>query len=64
MIGDDRRIEGGARIGALDQDLVASATSGPPGTVVTLSSASCTPSGDQEAYLDAQLFSGIHTGGR
>jgi hypothetical protein len=47
-----------APAGALDQDLVASSTSGPPGTVVTLSSASCTPSGDQEAYLDAQLFSG------
>lgn len=47
-----------APAGALDQDLVASATSGSPGTVVTLSSASCSPTGDQEAYLDAQLYSG------
>ncbi|WP_421118230.1 hypothetical protein ACE2AJ_12510 [Aquihabitans daechungensis] len=48
-----------APAGAIDQDLVASAASGPPGTEVTLSSASCTASGDDsEAFLDVQLYSG------
>lgn len=44
--------------GAIDQDLTASVTVGPPGTVVTLSSASCTASGDNEAFFDVRLSSG------
>ncbi|MGN6693278.1 MAG: hypothetical protein ACTHN0_03800 [Aquihabitans sp.] len=43
---------------ALDQDLVASTTSGPPGTSIVLSSASCTASGGGEAYLEASLYIG------
>jgi hypothetical protein len=44
--------------GAIDQDLVASTNAGPPGTEVTLSSASCTASGEDEAFLDVRLYSG------
>lgn len=44
--------------GAVDQDLVVSAVAGPPGTVITLSSASCVSGGEFEAYLDAQLIVG------
>jgi hypothetical protein len=47
-----------APAGAIDQDLVASTTAGPPGTEVTLSSASCTAGGDDEAFLDVRLYSG------
>lgn len=43
---------------ALEQDLVASVTAGPPGTVVTLSSATCVAGGDDEAYLDLVAYSG------
>ena len=44
--------------GALDQDLVASTTAGPPGTSITVSSASCVATGDGEAGLDASLYVG------
>jgi hypothetical protein len=43
---------------ALEQDLVASVTAGPPGTVVTFTSATCVASGNNEAYLDLVAYSG------
>jgi len=44
--------------GAIDQDLVASVTAGPPGTTITVSSASCTDPVDDNAYLMASLYVG------
>ncbi|WP_426573351.1 hypothetical protein [Aquihabitans sp. McL0605] len=44
--------------GALDQDLVVSAASGPPGTVITVSSASCAPTDGVFTSMDARLISG------
>lgn len=44
--------------GAVDQDLVASTTTGPPGTEITLSSASCTAPSNGDAYMEASLYIG------
>jgi hypothetical protein len=45
--------------GAIDQDLVVSATSGPVGSSIAVSSASCVPNGgDGEAYLSVSMYSG------
>ena len=51
---------GQSAAGAVDQDLVLSVTSGPAGTEVTASSASCLadPDGDVERYLEVLLISG------
>ncbi|MGN6693277.1 MAG: hypothetical protein ACTHN0_03795 [Aquihabitans sp.] len=44
---------------ALEQDLTASVTAGPPGTTITLTSATCVPEGsDGEAGLNVSLFVG------
>lgn len=53
-------LAGHSAAGAVDQDLVLSATSGAPGTVVSASSASCgsDPDGEIERYLRIQLISG------
>lgn len=44
--------------GALGQDLVVSAASGPPGTIITMSSAGCTSSDSLDADLEVELISG------
>lgn len=47
-----------APAGAIDQDLVATPTAGPTGTVITVSSASCTDPSEENAYLDVSLYVG------
>lgn len=53
---------GASTAGAIDQDLVVSATSGTPGNVIDVSSAACAPvddpDGDVERYLRVLLISG------
>jgi hypothetical protein len=44
--------------GAIDQDLELSAAAGPPGTRITISSASCASTADAEAYLQALFIVG------
>jgi len=48
----------GRPAGAIDQDLVVSATTGPPGTEVTVSSASCVAPPDGDVSLDVSFFTG------
>lgn len=53
-------LAGHSAAGAVDQDLVISATNGAPGTTITASSASCTSDYDDdfERYLQVQLIAG------
>ncbi len=44
--------------GALEQDLVATPTSGPVGTTITLTSATCVGTGDDEVGMEAALYVG------
>jgi hypothetical protein len=48
----------GSPAGAIDQDLVVSATAGPPGTEVTVSSASCVSPNEGDASLAVSLYTG------
>ncbi|HWJ62511.1 MAG TPA: hypothetical protein VNS19_11115 [Acidimicrobiales bacterium] len=47
-----------APAGAIDQDLVVSTAAGPPGTAITVSSASCEDPVDENAIIEASLYVG------